>query len=655
MKTLIAILFLSLNAKATNFYVSNTGNDLGNGLTPGTAWQTISKVNASSFAPGDSIFFERGGTWNERLNFPSSGSISSYIVLSAYGSGNKPVLTGLKTLAGMTNAGNVWSAVTSPIVTDINLVMVNGAIKQKARLPNTGYSTASSIANKYQLNTSLTGTPNYTGAEAVVRSSHWVIDVVKISSQSGGVLNFQDSLTYASFSGGANGYFLQNDTRFLDTEGEWVFDSATSTIFVYSASSPLCQYAALDTVVSIVGKSYIKLLNLIIEGGNIATLQITESNNIITENCTIRNSGQIGISAQKSAYLTIQSDTLLNNLSNAIYLRGAHPYAFMTDTCEYATISDNYIKNTGTIAGMGMSNNGRYIGIYVIGTSPTITRNRIDSTGYVGIYFNGKKSLVQNNYLNTYAYVKDDGGGIYTIVGTYINTDYNDSSLVRKNIVLNGLGARPGTSADSYAAGIYLDNFSRRITVDSNTIFNSLSAGFMLHQTTQITASENIVVDSIGDAFYMVGSNSYFSGMQINKNIFYVKSASQYNVLREGGTSFSFLDSNYYSRPISETNNFRTNNTNYSLPGWRTATSQDVHSVGTPSYTTSAIPLFYYNPTFSDSTISLAGTYYDSKSNVFNNSVTLKPFTSVILYKATNNILPASDVRGIKILRIQQL
>ncbi len=51
---------ISSYANATNYYVSNTGNDGAAGTSTGAAWQTIAKVNASSFSPGDSILFKCG-------------------------------------------------------------------------------------------------------------------------------------------------------------------------------------------------------------------------------------------------------------------------------------------------------------------------------------------------------------------------------------------------------------------------------------------------------------------------------------------------------------------------------------------------------------------------------------------------------------------
>jgi hypothetical protein len=57
----VALLGVCLRAEATSYYVSNSGSDLNNGTSTGTPWQTLAKVNAQSFNPGDAIYLQRGG------------------------------------------------------------------------------------------------------------------------------------------------------------------------------------------------------------------------------------------------------------------------------------------------------------------------------------------------------------------------------------------------------------------------------------------------------------------------------------------------------------------------------------------------------------------------------------------------------------------
>lgn len=73
-----------LTCEGTAYYVSNNGNDSNDGLTPETAWATITKVNSAALNYGDGVYFERGGTWRGQL-WAQDG-----VIYSAYGEGAKP-------------------------------------------------------------------------------------------------------------------------------------------------------------------------------------------------------------------------------------------------------------------------------------------------------------------------------------------------------------------------------------------------------------------------------------------------------------------------------------------------------------------------------------------------------------------------------------
>ena len=89
------------------YYVDKTtGSDSDTGLTEELAWETINKVNISSFNAGDSILFKKGEIWREQLTVPDSGSDGSPITFGAYGSGADPIISGADLIA----PGSSWSA-----------------------------------------------------------------------------------------------------------------------------------------------------------------------------------------------------------------------------------------------------------------------------------------------------------------------------------------------------------------------------------------------------------------------------------------------------------------------------------------------------------------------------------------------------------------
>ncbi len=82
--------------KASALYVSSTtGKDTNDGLSPATAFQSVSKVNSLSLLPGDTLFFKSGDSFVGKLSIINeSGSSEKPILISNYGEGNLPVLDG---------------------------------------------------------------------------------------------------------------------------------------------------------------------------------------------------------------------------------------------------------------------------------------------------------------------------------------------------------------------------------------------------------------------------------------------------------------------------------------------------------------------------------------------------------------------------------
>jgi hypothetical protein len=97
---IFALLMFAIPAGAATFYVSNSGSDSNNGTSTSTPWQTIAHVNAQTFAAGDSILFQDGGTWREELLPPSSGTSGSPITFGSYGTGAQPIINGANVVTG---------------------------------------------------------------------------------------------------------------------------------------------------------------------------------------------------------------------------------------------------------------------------------------------------------------------------------------------------------------------------------------------------------------------------------------------------------------------------------------------------------------------------------------------------------------------------
>ncbi len=107
----------------TCYFISSVnGDDSNDGLTPQTAWRSVTKLVGKNDAtdsiatykhivkPGDGVFFERGSVFNSELKTRYSGNyaveIRDGVDYGAYGEGEKPVFTNCMDYDGSRN----WSA-----------------------------------------------------------------------------------------------------------------------------------------------------------------------------------------------------------------------------------------------------------------------------------------------------------------------------------------------------------------------------------------------------------------------------------------------------------------------------------------------------------------------------------------------------------------
>lgn len=91
---LALVLFLIPSvASAATYYVDATlGNNTNNGTSTTTPWQTLTKVNGTTFSPGDTILFKKGETFAGNIVVGQSGTNGNPITFGAYGEGNRPII-----------------------------------------------------------------------------------------------------------------------------------------------------------------------------------------------------------------------------------------------------------------------------------------------------------------------------------------------------------------------------------------------------------------------------------------------------------------------------------------------------------------------------------------------------------------------------------
>jgi hypothetical protein len=693
---IIVSLITSIMCMATNYYISPTGNDITGTGTISSPWQTINKVNtvwtAGTFAPGDSILFQRGGTYTGTLVPAEDGSRTLPIIVGAYGSGAKPIITGVfqpTSVQWTSLGGNIYETTVAVSTQDrMRMVTINGVQFPMGRYPNAtaankGFLTVDSDHDANQ-DTLITcdeipsAVANWTGAQIVYRTQKYWSDTATIISHSGNVIKVVDERIATIRKNW--GFFIQNDARTLDQHGEWFYNRTTGKLRMYLQSPPASytiKVAATSTLVTLSSDDFITFDNIQFEyahgdamffstGGN-------ASKNIKIQNCDFFFIGDDALDARNlNDTITVENCKMFDIGDYGIDFRGNTEAA---DDGPYAIIRNNEIRRVGIFPGMGGFANGASVanryGINVSAPDCLVERNTIDSIGYIGIRFYGSRTVVQHNRVGHYCLVYHDGGGIYTWNARYPGTAGSILPTGMKmlyNVIHDGVGLNEGTNdSEDKVYAIYFDANAGFLECAYNTIYNSPGAGLYAQDFNTINMHHNTFYNTIqGEKGYepqvILLKNLLHEqqnvGNTFKHNILVAKASTQEIIQFDGDATqtnhindWGTIDSNYYIKPIGDTSNIipvrndASTRILYSLSGWVAAYAHDDHTKRSPLFfpsttTPDNVIKFYVNTKFTgDSTFTLPAGYWRSVGGSdygtdYTGTITLAPSTSKILVQA---------------------
>src|ERR1035437_1608864 len=398
-KSLLLLLFIIpvFTANATTYYFSSSGNDANNGTSTSTPWQTIAKFNSvfSSRSPGDSLLFNRGDTFYGSITISRSGSAGSPIIIGAYGTGAKPIISGFTTITGWTNeGGGIYSKAISTESATTNIVTINGVNTAMGRWPNTGYMTYESHSGNTSItDNQLTGTPDWTGAELVLRRTQWTLNRNLITD------HVSTTITYTPAAGtwdgptDGYGYFIQNSLNTLDVFGEWYYNGTTLYMY-FGGNNPADYTVKISTLNELITtgidyrthSNYITLDNITFEGSKLASVYLGQYSSYWTIlNCDFNFNGKDGIYAVQTSYLTINKNTFNQINNNAIRTN------WLGDN---TIIRNNTITNIGILPGMGGLDDDSYDAIALQNRTASnggsiVQYNTVEHVGHSGIRMNG--------------------------------------------------------------------------------------------------------------------------------------------------------------------------------------------------------------------------------------------------------------------------
>ena len=653
---ILLLLLVSAIAQATTYYVSSSGSDSNSGTSIATPFLTISKVNSLMLVAGDNVLFKCGESWNGTLNISKSGISGSPITYGSYGTGNNPMITGFTAVASWENLGNnIWES-TSAVSTLSNckMVLIDGAVVPMGRYPNYnstdgGFLTFQSSTTTSITSSSLSGTPDWTGAEVIIRSKRWVLAKRAISSQSSGTLNFTTSTTILN---NGYGFFIQNDVRTLDQQNEWYYNPTTKKIRIYSTYQPQnVKVASVENLVVFDKLSYnyslaahitIKNIDFVGSNGDLIYTQPSlvvghRLHHVNISNCNLSYAGYNAIRANGD-YMTMENNTFSDiNGSGIINIGGRRIHLIRNNT--FTNISMVYGQGNPDYTDMAIS--------YSTFTSATIEGNRITNCGFNGISFNADSTvIVRNNYIENYNLRLDDGGAITT------GGPNSYGCKIEGNICLNGgwgSASKGTTDTGTLSVGIYMDDNCSNVEVSNNTIANCYWIGIYLHNANTNNIHHNTVFNCRGaqirTADDELGGNIYANTIQ--NNFFIAKQSTQtcasFNSNQNNLTTIGTLNGNIYSRPIDDNKTITiyqpsTGSLSKTLSEWKTFSSQDANSFASPkTISTDSDLYFYYNPTNHDSTVVLIQPGMDVTGQLYSSPITLSPYSSIVIIRDNSN------------------
>ncbi len=446
-------------ARATTYYVAAAGSDTNNGTSSATPWQTIAKVNATTFAAGDSVLFNRGDVWyGVALVASSSGSAGSPITFGAYGAGANPIIKGSTFLStsGYTLAPNTTTTIFSP--------------------PDSGTSSTDSATRNWR---EQVAAQDITNSATLITISVTASPTVALNITGAGIgpattAPNTSAITRITWGGGNNGTTVAAGTTVTSDQIAYSLNNSTDQIVtIYTTARNVeyytnnhetlwSNYSAPDQSQSTTVTSYATGGNTVIKNiVAINTTQYTYRNALAVAPMAIWENGNL-------MWLT-QNSLGVDQTANSWYYDGTYLYLHSSDGSNPATNGKQYS--------------------YVMASSPTYTAwdnakawlifDSLDqaetyntsSATLGGLYLTGSNSIVRNlSVHDTFRH------GFCFYIGATNNTATNISafnSYGTSPVCIYGAGTTGNTLKDST---LYNDTYMREAYVFTGNIWSVVVA-----------------------------------------------------------------------------------------------------------------------------------------------------------------------------------
>lgn len=567
---------------AATYYVSNSGNDAYPGMSPDSAWRTLSRINSSAVGDGDEVLFRRGDV------FRGTVTNVAFTTFGAYGDGEQPVISGSVPVTGwVRHDSDIYVA---DHTNSAHQLFVNDKRMLLARYPNSGWLQADAGESKTTLTDAALDQPAgyWQGANVRIRTVDWVYETRPVSAYAGGQLSWDDPTEYAVKE--HMGYYLDNIRNELDSAGEWYHDSARGKLYFIAPGRVDPAGLHVEAGVHAFGfnregdwnAAGVEIRDLCIknQSKDAVWVQGYPAHDNIFENNTFLNQGRTAISFM-GEHIVIRDNTF----------RGITGRAIFGYQARNVIITANRLHGIGLVPGYGISGNDGMSGIVVNGTEGTpctISDNYLDSVGYNGIAFRAESVTVERNIVRHADMTATDGGGIYCWGSGVTNCTVRDN-LVSLSVGYPQINKEHSTGG---AIGIYFDNEVNNCLLVNNTVHEVNGEGILLNALSHHNTVRGNTVYGCTRSQITYGGWRWMSGgafsvydNTVKANILYSLSPAVPTVLllNVHGSQWDpgELDSNYYLNPYSATviEGYDWSQTMpWTLEEWQDLTGNDMHT-----------------------------------------------------------------------------
>lgn len=505
---LVAIALAGLPAHATDYYVdSQLGDDTQSGqMGPSgpTPWKTLQRLQ-HGLHRGDIVHLANGSQWHEPLQLQSGITYTQYGPIDT----SKPVIDGaidLGTLTWRPTAAHIFQAHTGlPSGTAITQVFLSGQRLPRARHPNPGQGHWGASSRYLAIAQDSPGTSDQLraqprawpeaadlqGAEVFVRNVEYALlhyRVVEHRGQDLKLAQLSNDWPYDIRPGW--GYWLENKAWMLDQPGEWFHDPVTQQLSIWLPDGSSPSHQRLQGAILTHGLMGDDISNVSVQHIDVVrtasdAIVISNGSHVTLQDMAITYAGGKGVS------ITDSEDCLLDQLQ----VIDSHAQSIWMGDFRYPQPrpSTNISLTNSTIIGAGR---GYYAhSAVMLGQGGLVANNLIDSSTYIGLHA-WKESRIIHNVIKNSCMAFDDCGALYAISRGEVGRDkgYPLDLFIEGNTIINAPGSTDGSPHNGTSTrGIYLDDFSRRVTVKNNFVRDT-DVGIHLHFARDNLISGNLLI-----------------------------------------------------------------------------------------------------------------------------------------------------------------